>query len=85
MYSFIAYAAFSFCLRREDQFVAFFLFHLRHEDMSVVMVNDPFPDLPFFFLVVKNPYDQDHKSVFGFYQKNTPLICFKKALSVKRE
>ena len=29
--------------------------------MSVVMVNDPFPDLPFFFfVVVKNPYDQDH-------------------------
>ena len=56
VYSYIAYVAFSFCLRREDQFVVVVFFPRRARGHAVVMVNDPFSDLPF-FLVVKNPYD----------------------------
>ena len=38
VYSFLAYVAFSSCLRREDQFVLavfFFFFHEEHEDMPL--------------------------------------------------
>ena len=49
--SFVAYVAFSSCLRREDQFVVFFpLFSSSRgaRGHAVVMVNDPFSDLPFY-------------------------------------
>ena len=47
VYSFLAYVAFSSCLRREDQFVVFF-FPRGARGHAVVIVNDPFSDLPFF-------------------------------------
>ena len=57
VYSFVALVAFSSCLRREDQFVVVvFVFPRGVRGHAVVMVNDPFSDLPF-FLVVKNPYE----------------------------
>ena len=66
------------CLRREDQFVVSFPRGARKHD--VVMVNDPFSDLPL-FLVVKNPYDlRSQIRNFGFSQKthpNKPLLNFK--------
>ena len=50
VYSFLAYVAFSSCLRREDQFVlAVFFFLTRSTRTYLVIVNDPFSDLPFFW------------------------------------
>ena len=49
--SFVAYVSFSSCLRREDQFVVFFpLFPSSRgpRGHTVVMINDPFSDLPFY-------------------------------------
>ena len=46
-----SYVAFSSCLRREDQFVVavvFFFFARGTRGHAVVIVNDPFSDLPFF-------------------------------------
>ena len=55
---------------REDQFVVVF-FSRGARGHAVVIVNDPFSDLPFFgseeFMI------WDHKSVFGFSKKNPPL------------
>ena len=52
VYSFLAYVAFSSCLRREDQFVVavffFFFFSRGTRGHAVVIVNDSFSDLPFF-------------------------------------
>ena len=48
VYSFLAYVAFSSCLRREDQFVVAVFFFSRGAH-AVVIVNDPFSDLPFFW------------------------------------
>ena len=50
VYSFLAYVAFSSCLRREDQFVVavFFFFSRGARGHAVVIVNDSFSDLPFF-------------------------------------
>ena len=46
VHSFVAYVAFSSCLRREDQFVVVFFFSKRSTALghAVVMVNDPFFD-----------------------------------------
>ena len=44
----MAYVAFSSCLRRENQFVIVFFFPRGARGHAVVMVNDPFSDLPFF-------------------------------------
>ena len=53
VYSFLAYVAFSSCLRRDDQFVlavfCFFFFSRGARGHAVVIVNDPFADLPFFW------------------------------------
>ena len=55
VYSFLAYVAFSSCLRPEDQFVVaiFFIiiiiFSPGARGLAVVIVNDPFSDLPFFW------------------------------------
>ena len=49
VYSFVAYFAFSSCLRCEDQFCFCFCFFPRGaRGHAVVMVNDPFSDLSFF-------------------------------------
>ena len=48
VYPFVAYVAFSSCLRREDQFVVVFFLPRGARGRTVVMVNDPFSDLPFF-------------------------------------
>ena len=45
----VADVALSSCLRREDQFVVVFFFPRRVRGHAVVMVNDPFSDLPFFW------------------------------------
>ena len=44
VHSFVAYVAFSSCLRREDQFVVVFSFPGGARGHAVVMVNDPFSD-----------------------------------------
>ena len=52
VYSFLAYVAFSSCLRRDDQFVLAvfcFFFSRGARGHAVVIVNDPFADLPFFW------------------------------------
>ena len=52
VYSFLAYVAFSSCLRSEDQFVVavlVFFFSRGARGHAVVIVNDPFSDLPFFW------------------------------------
>ena len=60
VYSYAAYVAFPYCVRREDQLVVFSLYFPlleEHGDIYVVvMVNNPFSDLPF-FLILKNLYD----------------------------
>ena len=48
VYSYVVYIAFPSCLRREDQYVVVFFFPRRARGHAVVMVNEPFPDLPFF-------------------------------------
>ena len=51
VYSFLAYVAFSSCLRREDQFVvAIFFFSRGARGHAVDIVNDPFSDLLIFWL-----------------------------------
>ena len=49
--SFVADVSFSSCPRREDQFVVVVIvfFTRGARGHAVVMVNDPFSDLPFFF------------------------------------
>ena len=53
VYLFLAYVAFSSCPHREDQFVVVVVvvvvfFSRGARGHAVVMVNDPFSDLPFF-------------------------------------
>ena len=51
VYSFLAYVAFSSCLRREDRFVvAIFFFSRGARGHAVDIVNDRFSDLLFFWL-----------------------------------
>ena len=72
-YSHVNLCRFSFLSSPGEPVCCFFLLFCSSRGKrghAVVMVNDPqFSDLPS-FLVVKNPYDLKHKSVYGFSKRN---------------
>ena len=81
VYSFLAYVAFSSCLRREDQFVvAVFFFFTRSTRTCPCHSKWSFFGY-FFFLVVKNPYDLRSQIRFWILPKKRTLRLLTGGLS----
>ena len=85
VYSFLAYVAFSSCLRREDQFVlaVFFVFFTRSTRTCRCHSKWSFCGSSV-FLVVKNPHDLRSQIRFWILpKKRRHPICFREGCSVQ--